>query len=503
MFTQQQSFTPNDVFLLEHITYIPLGNQNPMYNRPMTVNANEYAINKITEHMLSTGANTVSSNIVADVVTGIIQPSAVAQASVIDNMWVTTPRFCFILKVNATDPMGINMNYYLQGFTDHNGITPTGHVDPKLLHTVNSVIETTNIDYTDPVYGHVRKEKLFRTYTVHGAMSDEYYVQRPSDIVENMGLMELTNNMGYGGPYGGVVEVEAQSHNNLVSRFNNNIVASASNNGVATNYLTKVLNEGIMKKANNDLFVGSFDTVDNTNKTSDIIEVSPHDNRFLKYISSMRGFMSVRNDFTYFDLLSMDNTVDQRARVLHVDDNRTVLDMYRNTPEVGEYWHGQDPVTIKAYSIMEAASSIVPQFGYNSITLTATNMADATGMANVIISDGNSYTNVDDASKMQLLEMIRQKFLTDVFLPETNGGVIDMYLELYVDIIGTTKIYLQYAGYPGSWYTAPTAAKSLFSQQITFNRDTLDAATQQFSTLVDNVVSNNPGASYTAFAGGY
>ena len=318
-----------------------------------------------------------------------------------------------------------------------------------------------------------------------------------------MGLMELTNNMGYGGPYGGVVEVEAQSHDNLVSRFNNNIVASASNNGVATNYLTKVLNEGIMKKANNNLFVGTFDTVDNTRKTSDIIEVSPHDNRFLKYISSMRGFMSVRNDFTYFDLLSMDNTVDQRARVLHVDDNRTVLDMYRNTPEVGEYWHGQDGTTLKAYSIMEAATSIVPQFGYNSITLTATNMADATGMANVIISDGNSYTNVDDASKMQLLEMIRQKFLTDVFLPETNGGVIDMYLELYVDIIGTTKIYLQFAGNPGSWYTAPTAAKSLFSQQITFDRYTLNAATEQFSTLVDNVVSNNPGASYNAFAGGY
>lgn len=88
MFNHQQGFAPNDVFLLEHITYIPLGNQNPMYNRPMTVIANEHAMNKITESMLSTGANRVSANMVADVVSGIIQPSAVAQASVIDNMWV-------------------------------------------------------------------------------------------------------------------------------------------------------------------------------------------------------------------------------------------------------------------------------------------------------------------------------------------------------------------------------------------------------------------------------
>jgi len=97
---------------------------------------------------------------------------------------------------------------------------------------------------------------------------------------------------------------------------------------------------------------------------------------------------------------------------------------------------------------------------------------------------------VEESEFNYLLEIFKEKFITEIFLNETNSGMIPMHMEGYIDLIGTSKINLSYAGYPNNWYTIPTFANSLFSPVVTIDKSALDYTSFQFNTVID-ALSNN------------
>ena len=65
-------------------------------------------------------------------------------------------------------------------------------------------------------------------------------------------------------------------------------------------------------------------------------------------------------------------------------------------------------------------------------------------------------------------------------------------MEVYVDILGTSKIFLSYAGYPANWYTIPTIANSLFSPVVTVDKSTLDYTTEQLNNVISAISYAEP-----------
>jgi hypothetical protein len=117
-------------------------------------------------------------------------------------------------------------------------------------------------------------------------------------------------------------------------------------------------------------------------------------------------------------------------------------------------------------------------------------MTNPTGIPEVFITNFNSFINLDEIEFNYLLEIFKERFISDIFLNETSLGVIPMHVEYYIDLLGTSKINLSFAGYPSNWYTIPTFANSNFAPVVTIDKNTLDYSTYQLNGIIESISSN-------------
>lgn len=469
-----------DTFLMEELWYIPMGDHVPVYNRPYIVNSDADAVSTITDRMFENSTTTLSPTILGDMSSRLIQPNAHGEVTIIDNNWVSTRRYVFVLKVRTIDSMGNEGYSYVQGYTDHDGITNQGNANGEMVHFINTVIETSVLTFNTPM-GISRTEKLRKIYNVMASHNQEYFTQRPRDVIENIDLMNMAQVMSEGD-----MMVDAVHVGNMVNPFNQTVISSAVSNNVGSEYLCKILNGGVAKSKSKNVFTDSYEVMTDSSMGDQILEPSINDNRFIKYLSSSAGFTVTRDSFTFNQLMMIDPTIHDRFTLINISKNY-VNPLTQMTPTVGEYWHGQDPVTLRAYSLIESSVSLATRHGFSKLFFTATNMADPTGRIDIFINDFDSYIKLGDRDLAQLLDIFKNRFVMDSFISETNGGVVPMYMEMYVDLLGTSKIKLSYSHFPETWYTIPTTANSLFSPILTVDRNNLDAVTQQFSGLVDAI----------------
>lgn len=472
-----------DTFVIESLYYFPLGASNPVYNRPYTVNATGNAVNTIVDRMEASRAGTVNSNIVSSVMGELLQPNVAGELSVVNNDWVSQRRYVFLLKVRSIDAVGSEIYSYFQGHTNYDGINEsTGSVDPKMLHFINNVIETTAMTINTPM-GIVRKEKLLNIYNVFSSYSIEYYTQRPSDVIENISLTEATMLLNDSGG-------QFTSHNvgNTINPFNKNVISSSIGNNIGSDFLCKVINGGVQKQKERSIFLNSYEIGDATGPNVHLIEPSLNDNRFAKYLSRMGGLLTVADNFTFEQLAGVDPTVYNRF-VLTLPTKNNINPLLLQTPEVGDFWHGQDPITLKAYSLIESSVSLAMKYGFNKLFFVASNMGTPMMQAEVVITNFDSMIMLDDMDMAFLLDTFKSKFITDIFIGETTGGTLPLHMEMYVDLLGTSKIYLEYAGFAGNWYTIPTPASSLYSPVTTVSGQTLEYVTDQFGRMINEIAS--------------
>lgn len=470
-------------FVIEELWYVPMGEHNPVFNRPYVVNVTENTVDNIVEKMLENNSTSVSPTLLGQVHGNIIQPNVVGEISMIDNTWVTDKRFIFVLKVRSTCQFGTETCTYIQGYTDHDGITPNGVANERMVHHINNVIETVIHTIPTPL-GVTRTEKLHKTYNVLTHNNHDYYTQRPKDVIDNLEMLNVTDHLSHGN-----IEVEGVSTGNWVNPFNENVVSSASSNSVGNEYLSKVINGGIAKVAARDITTDSFEMHTDSSMGQEVLEPSINDNRFIRYLSTQGGFRSVKEYFTFGALAMIDPTIRDRFHLIQISKayNNPLL---HTTPAVGEFWSGQDPITLKAYSLIESSVSMGTRYGFNKLCFTATNMSNPEGFVDIAITDFKSFINLCDADIARLLDLFKNKFVMDVFISESEGGLRPMYMEMYMDLLGTSKIKLGYSGYPETWYTIPTPANSMFSPVLTVDKSALDAVSVQFGNLVDTITNH-------------
>lgn len=475
-----------DNFILEEMTYFPMGAHNPMKVHPYVVNAKQSAIDTIQERMDQFKSAKITPNILTGLTGDILVPSTVAYDSNVNNDWVSTRRYIFVLKVKSFDMTGLEMNSYIQGYTQYDGITDNGNIDGNMEHYINNVIETTVMNIHTPM-GITRKEKLYRIYNVFASKGQEdMYTQRPADVLENINMLNMTNLMG------GTQQMNGFSVSNFINPYNHNTVASTVDNNITTEYLSKILTTGILVNKSRDIHLGSYEISEQNSVDSKVPEPAIADNRFLKYMGRLAGYKNAREVFNFSQLMQIDNTI--FARFKRIDLTKDIVDpLIQQTPEIGDFWHGQDPVTLKAYSLLENAAGMAIKYGFNQLYFTATNMANPTGMAEIYTTKFLSFINLEEQDFYYLLEIFKEKFIQEVFLNETQVGRIPLHIDVYIDLLGTSKIYVSYANYPANWYTIPTPANSLFSQVTTLDKSAFDFTSFQLNQVIDTL-SQNPNA---------
>lgn len=468
-------------FVIEDLYYIPTGEYMPVLTRPYIVNPTGSDIENFKNKLDNNNIGAITPELMSGFASSFLQPSAVGFNSTINQNWVTTKRFIFFMKVAHMSRAGILNKYYLQGFTNYDGITPNGIADPYLIHNINTITETSTYSYQTPM-GVVQTEKLNKIYNVitnSVEFNNDIYLQRPTDIYSNISTIEAFNNMQNSDNY--ITSVENKQFQ--LSSLDNRSVCSNINNNVPTRYLTSVFNAGLMSRTENDFSVS--DNFNNPMITSSgkLLEPSSNENMFIRTLSLLEGFKIGSSKFKYSTLLQIDQSIDSRFKLINIT-KQYINPLIAQTPSTGEYWHGQDMITLKAYNFIEAAVAMSLRYGFNKMYFIASNITDITGMAKMIISDFNSLLKLEQQDFNKLLALFETNFMNEVFLDEVISTNIPLHMEVYVDIVGTTKINLSYAGYPATWYTIPTFANSQFSPVVTINKDSFD----NMSMMMDNTV---------------
>lgn len=470
-------------FIIEELIYIPMGTHNPMFNRPYHINVTESAISALNDRMCEMSSVIVTPSMLVDLSSEILQPSAVGYDTRIDTSWISQRRFIFLLKVRSVEASGIEIISYIQGYTEYDGITLQGAIDPQLNHTINNVIETTNYVIRTPM-GVTQTEKLYRIYNVMGSDGvSEYFTQRPTDIMQTIEAKDRYNS------YHMPEMDEYQLASSTISPYNHKTVGSLTDNSIGSEYLCKTLSSGILSQQSRSVVVGSFEVNDQSSTDVILPEPSISDNRFIKYLSVGKGLMATSPMFNFSQLQAHDPSIYDRFKLINLTKEYVDVNM-NNTPDVGEYWKGTDAVTVKAYSLLESSVAMAVKYGFSKLYFVASNMMNPANAMNIYITNFTSFMKLDEIGFNSLLEIFKDKFSTDIFMSETSAGRIPLHMECYVDLLGTSKINLEYAGYHPTWYTIPTTANSSFSSVLTPDGNALDVISDQFRVLTESLTGN-------------
>lgn len=470
----------NDInFILEELVYYPTRSHNPMLLRPYVFNVDNTAVDAISDRMSETKSGKITPAMLNGLTAGIVQPSSVGYESAINASWASTSRFLFMLKVRHIDHMGTEINTYIFGYTEFDGITQTGHIDLNMTHYINNVIETTVFHITTPL-GTKRVEKLYNIYNAIYSTTDmDVYTQRPVDLYQTIASSEMANFMSS--------DIQVQNASNLVTPFSNNVVTSTAENGITTEYLSKILTSGMHAVKSREIHVNSYQIGSDDPSERFFTEPSISDCVFLRTLSRVAGSRVTKPMFNFNALMQMDNTIYARFKMFNLT-NDFASPILTRTPEVGETWHGQDMVTIKAFSLMENTVSMATKYGFTKMSFIASNMGDMTGGISFAVLDFNSFLSLSQQDFNYLLGIFEDKFKTEIFLNETASGKTPLHMECHINLLGSSKIYLEYAGTPGTWFTVPTFASSLYTSVISTDQNTVDYSANQLSNTLNALV---------------
>lgn len=480
MFQQQmQPLLSTDKFYIDKLEYLPAGYYQPMPVRPYTFSPTAEALNTISERMQQHKTGKVSTGVLAGVTSGILQPASVAFDSAVNQSWIQVPRFAFFMKVRKFDMMGLEEGIYLFGYTDHDGVNmATGSTNPEMVFYVNNIIRTGAYVVQTPM-GLQRHEKLLAHFnTIHATNGANLYTQRPLDIFETLTVHQSAPYYGEG--------VTLHAAGSQVGPYTANTVSSSVENSIASEYLSKILTSGIQANATREIHMSSYEPTRDDRVSRFFVEQSMMDDAFIRKINAIAGYVSPRPMFAYKHVLQIDPTIDQRAR-LWAREEVYQNPIYQNTPEVGEHWYGQDPDTVKAHSIIEASVALATKMGFTKLSFTATNKASPMAEIMVAITNWTSFLEVDEQSFYVLCEHFKQTFIDEIFLNESSMGRQPLFVEVHVDMVRASKIYIEYFSPHGTWYTLPTFANSAFTSVLTNDGNMLTDAAIQLNNVIEHI----------------
>ena len=487
----------NKNFIVEKLFYIPVKQVNPMYVRPYIPISKGEELDAIKERIESSRSKTVTPSVIAGYSNSILTVSPKGIPSDINRDWVSQNRFIFLMKVSSFEVGSFKTNYYIQGYTNYDGIGMNGAIDPNLTHYVNGIIET-QVTIVNTPYGPRTYERFKCSYGV-GVVTDNkrnlVFLQRPRDIIENINIENQYSHIYEG------MGVDTQSDRNYV--FNLGAVISPGSstpytshvdNNIPSVYLSKILDSGLKYEVADTVFLGEENSRHNAAFTA-AYEQDLSDNSFMATLSRVAGYSKTTSVFTFEFLSVIDRTIYDKFCLILPDKNNKDAYMAA-TPEVGERWEGQDFLTVKAYEVIESATALALKYGFTKLYFTSSNMVSLNAQPDIIIKYFNSFIELDDNNFTQLLELFKTEFMGIIFKDVTNNYILPVHLDIFIDIMSVSKLYINVYGVGDTWFTAPSYASSLYAPVITDDDQTLRLSTQLYRQTIEDITISNTSRPY-------
>jgi hypothetical protein len=452
------------------------GTYNPMYQRPYQSHIDGHTMDGIINRVAESNAPTIDGALMAGLASNMITPSATAGAELGIPLGWTERRIRFLLEVAIATPNRGELNYYIQGFTSHLGVQPSGAVDPSMEFIINSIILVARNQIQTPS-GTVMMDTVAESYHVINGQIIQQYVDRPLGAAYSMRPQDI-----FSGAQAAAVGDSYSFHNNgehltdTRTRINTMPIRSKRANNLPSAYLAEIV----------DTYHTSRKMVDYGQGHSDIIGLSQNflhegivsDNFFIRELSHIKG-VSHTTSFSMGDLIQMDPNVQRVTNYLALGPARA------QTHSAGQtaYWNGSDRDTLVATILLNAIPAVMMDLMISKIAFTSTNH-DYSGRMNTVISGAQSLTNIDLTSNFDVfIRRLEREIMFDV----TYANQDQYMIMVNADLFGDTSVTVAMGSNPPTTYTAPSFCDSLMVPVITGSKDNFYGVVHDFEHLMDSV----------------
>lgn len=451
------------------------------FSRPYEANVNIDALNSFSERLK--GSTQVVPSTFAGIGENILVPSAAPEAGIIIlNGW-DTKRLRFIMQVEVPRSIGEPSIEVVLGYTDYNGSTAQGAIDPNMRFVINSVFEYRSHRERTPMGTETRYQMSDRSHLIAdhnwtGIFSENKntYI-RPMDVFTAMSRENILSG------------VDAANVFDASTAVMGNAEKSGRGNNIATNYVSSIVG-GYLNAREGAEFGQSQETV-MENARQRLMENSVIDDHFISAMSRITQ-QAGTSTFTWRDLLRLDPSADNVAEIIYMSSAA----LSKVIPVGGSSdWGHAGRITQVATMLAHSVAGLMMEVGVTNLSFTSTNETMGCRLETYI----NGLPSMDKIDMSHQAGAFVSRFNSEVMPDVTFRNQVACTMQVECDLFSETRVWLAYAGEPMEMFVVPSFADALLSPIVTNNQARVRDISRGFNTLMDqaaNIIdnSNAPGS---------
>lgn len=479
--------------IVEQLLLIPSASYNDMFVRPYTLRTNEHQVMQLQEQ--TEGGRRLQAGNLAGLAGQILQPASQAGGVVqIAHGW-GHQRMRFLMRVRHESPAG-NRYQYVTGYTDHVGANMnTGSVDPNMRFHVNNTITMRSV-MVPTASGRVVEQRVQEASQVlvgnvvqdFRQMQHSMHSMRPEDVFATIGASFEDKSP---------IDVRTGWHSSPMK-------LSRRANGSASHYLSSMLGTYRNTLQSEDSHIRDWSSI--ADKMSGVVkEATVTADPFLGELIRMGTSLTEGSTFTYGELCRIAQGVEMHTDLLRQSPvEQAQMHQVGQTADWGEQRFEPQIATIVMHSLPTVMVELMlTQIGFH---LTNRNIG---GQPTMDVYSALSFANGADVRPY--VNSLQQRVITEIFRDITRNGEIDVSIQGTINLVGETRLLIQYGGNPPREYAAPSFADALMAPVVAYDLNNVQSIGMEIDTLANQLAMDlspsayaygNQGGSPAAPAGG-
>jgi hypothetical protein len=466
------------------------GTYRPIFSRPYQMSAvSETDITLLADlHNATQGGTQTDSNTLAGIANRIVAPSATQANAIPIANGLDTPRFYLFMECEVQVTPTSRSLMLFSGYTDYDGITPNGVIDPNMRIYFNNQIKLREIrTVTGRGYNNLitnAGSNQILTNTGYGDTAGTMITMRPEDVFSNAAFLE-TNHQ----PMSGAIDMRYS--------WNQAIKVNDRANNHPSQYLAKVLTA--QASAENSADYTGTDANMHSLARGYVTERAMSNDTVLAEMAQYSDLLQY-GFVTWGALAAMPGNTNLEDRVeVFFPKPTDHLFNHTNTHD----WHGADKETMSAYYMATLLPPIMMRYSMTSWTFSITN--DTPG-GRVLLQPGmyNGYRGMDLTTQ---IPTVMQDVINSVFNIISDDGQTLVSMQIACDVFEDIVVHVSVNGGPVTVHTLPCFCDSAGAPVISNNMNALNSlstgltqtlgyakyGTQYNEPVVQNPFDLNPG----------
>lgn len=443
--------------------------ENPIHYRPYETRLNNDTYNSLEEATRTSGS--IDATAIRHIARDIISPSLTSKGIIaIDGGW-SEKRYSVIFEFHVKSPVaGHSFREVVMGYTNYDGITDTGIVDPNMTIHVNSHMRINDV----VSMGHMGT-------MVQSRVAESSQMLNPVTVQQASGYQIAERALRPADALRAAQCVQAIGPNEVINDVRAHIgpegIRSHRDNMSSARYLSKIM-AAYSTSTMEDVAFSMGDSQAIGNASNLLVEQSNSRSSLLHRLTERTDF-GCSGVVTYGELLAAFGNFDDRVEVAKTG-GVGMMDM----TQMNNHWGGSDQETSIAHSLTHYIPSIMSQNMASQYGFSVTNRTLDGSIQ--IATLPNFLPLIEGIDHVSYIKNIEQSIVF-MAMPELMTNVGDFEIVMTCNLLGQSKIEISINGQPSIPFTAPNYADSITTPVVAIDPVDVARVGSDISTVLDLV----------------